>query len=117
MKSRPQRKLLISFFRLAAMSAALATASVSAQAPSDARLALIIGNSAYASAPLLNPANDAQTMSGVLRKLGFQVTELRDGSKGQDANLSYTGERLKVNDVFEFQVSDILTNVPGEKLC
>jgi hypothetical protein len=35
--------------------------------------------------------------------------------KGQDANLGYHGPRYKVGDVFEFQISDALTNVPGEK--
>ena len=69
--------------RLTTVATILVTASVSAQAPLDVRVALIIGNSAYANAPLLNPANDAQAMSDVLRRLGFQVVELRDGSKAQ----------------------------------
>jgi hypothetical protein len=40
--------------------------------------ALIIGNSKYARAPLKNPANDAVTMEAALKKLGFEVTTLRD---------------------------------------
>jgi multidrug efflux pump subunit AcrA (membrane-fusion protein) len=59
------------------------TASASAQAPLDVRIALIIGNSAYPGSPLLNPANDAREMSQILRQLGFQVLELRDGNKAQ----------------------------------
>ena len=35
--------------------------------------------------------------------------------KGQDASLGYRGPRYKVGDVFEFQISDVLTNLPGEK--
>jgi hypothetical protein len=62
-------------------------ASAAAQAPVDLRVALVIGNSAYAgNAALANPANDAAAMSAALRKLGFQVTELRDGSRTQMAN-------------------------------
>lgn len=59
-------------------------ASAQANAPLDVRIALVIGNSAYSgSAALANPANDAKAMSEQLRKLGFQVLELRDGSRSQ----------------------------------
>lgn len=37
------------------------------------RVALIIGNSAYKTAPLANPVNDAKDMAKALKKLGFQV--------------------------------------------
>lgn len=37
------------------------------------RLALVIGNSAYRTSPLKNPARDARDMSAVLQRLGFQV--------------------------------------------
>ena len=56
-----------------------------AQAPQDVRVALVIGNSSYVGAPLLNPANDARAMSDILRGLGFTVVELRDGRKAQMA--------------------------------
>ncbi|MCJ0762458.1 caspase family protein [Variovorax terrae] len=69
-----------------ALAVALLAASATAQAPGDARVALVIGNSAYASAPALaNPANDARAMGETLRGLGFTVVELRDGSKAQMA--------------------------------
>ena len=76
---------------------ALATFAVSAQAPLDVRVALIIGNSAYIGAPsLANPANDARAMGEVLRSLGFQVIELRDGNKAQmTAAISRVQESLK----------------------
>ncbi len=70
---------LKSLFSLAALCCFAATA----QAPGDVRVALVIGNSAYAGSPLLNPANDARAMSETLRGLGFRVIEIRDGSKGQ----------------------------------
>ena len=64
----------------------LTAVSVSAQAPLDIRVALIIGNSAYAGQmALLNPANDAKDMADVLKRLGFTVIELRDGNKAQMA--------------------------------
>ena len=72
-------------FRGWALGLSLATLAASAQTPSDVRIALIIGNSAYALAPLANPANDARAMSSALSGLGFQVVELRDGSKEQMA--------------------------------
>jgi Caspase domain len=55
-----------------------------AQAPIDLRVALVIGNSAYAGkAALTNPANDAAAMSETLRGMGFTVIESRDASKAQ----------------------------------
>ena len=59
--------------------------SAQAQAPLDIRIALVIGNSAYPAAPLLNPANDARAMGDTLRGLGFTVVELRDAHKAQMA--------------------------------
>ena len=58
--------------------------SSKAEAPLDVRVALVIGNAAYKNFPSLsNPANDARSMSVVLRKLGFHVVEMVDGSKSQ----------------------------------
>jgi uncharacterized caspase-like protein len=37
------------------------------------RLALVIGNSAYHDAPLVNPGNDAQAMAGLFGQAGFTV--------------------------------------------
>lgn len=57
-----------------------------AQVPVDIKVALVIGNSAYPGAPLLNPANDARAMSDTLRGLGFTVVQLRDSQKEQMAD-------------------------------
>ena len=83
--------------RLTAVAAVLVTASVSAQAPLDVRVALIIGNSAYpGNMALINPANDAQAMADVLKRLGFNVIELRDGNKAQmSAAIAKVSESLK----------------------
>ena len=60
----------------------LATFSATAQAPLDIRVALVIGNSSYKEVPrLVNPQNDAKAMSLMLKKLGFQVISVIDGTK------------------------------------
>ncbi len=59
------------------------------------RVALVVGNAAYAGAPRLNPAHDALAMSTVLSGLGFRVVELRDGTKAQiDDAIAQTRELL-----------------------
>ena len=45
------------------------------------RYALVIGNAAYATNPLRNPANDARDIAAKLRKLGFEVKLLTDKDK------------------------------------
>lgn len=47
------------------------------------RIALVIGNAAYRSAPLANPLNDARAVSDSLRRLGFQVIALENASQKQ----------------------------------
>ncbi len=44
------------------------------------RVALVVGNSAYAEAPLANPANDARLIAETLRGLSFDVIELIDAN-------------------------------------
>jgi hypothetical protein len=64
--------------------AGLLTFSATAQAPSDVRIALIIGNSAYpGNMALANPSNDAKDMAATLRNMGFGVIEIRDASREQ----------------------------------
>lgn len=47
----------------------------------EARIALVIGNAAYASQPLTNPANDATLMAKTLRQVGFDVIEEVDADR------------------------------------
>ncbi|MDS4057135.1 MAG: caspase family protein [Candidatus Contendobacter sp.] len=47
----------------------------------EPRTALVIGNGAYADAPLRNPVNDARDMAAKLRELGFQVIERLDADR------------------------------------
>ena len=51
------------------------------EAVAAGRAALVIGNSAYAFSPLLNPANDAKLMAAALSKVGFDVTTVLDADR------------------------------------
>jgi uncharacterized caspase-like protein len=46
-----------------------------------ARIALVVGNAAYAQAPLRNPTNDARAMGARLTALGFDVTTVVDADR------------------------------------
>ena len=47
------------------------------------RVALVIGNSNYKTAPLLNPSNDAKAMAELLGQAGFSVAKQLDTSRDQ----------------------------------
>lgn len=68
------------------------TSDAWAQGSSEKRVALVIGNAAYASSPLTNPTNDAADLSAALRRLGFEVLERHNRNS----------EELK-RDLIEFQ--------------
>jgi uncharacterized caspase-like protein len=53
-----------------------------AVAPPDVRIALVVGNSSYLYAPvLLNPGNDAKAVAVALKKSGFTVYQVLDGTQ------------------------------------
>ncbi|HEY3731005.1 MAG TPA: caspase family protein [Steroidobacteraceae bacterium] len=66
------------------LSGLLATAVWAAQ-PADQprRIALVVGNSHYASSPLVNPENDAALIASTLRQLGFEVSLTTNGTQAQ----------------------------------
>lgn len=68
------------------LAAGVALGAAEAQAPVNVRVALVIGNAAYPVSPLINSINDQRAMGQALRDLGFQVLEVRDGSKAQMAS-------------------------------
>lgn len=47
----------------------------------EPRIALVMGNGAYDTAPLANPPNDARLMTASLARLGFEVLERRDADQ------------------------------------
>jgi caspase domain-containing protein len=65
--------------------------------PPERRVALVIGNSAYQyTAPLKNPANDAQDIARVLKELQFHVMLKTDVHLDAMADAIFQfGERLK----------------------
>jgi hypothetical protein len=65
-------------------------------AAAESRIALVIGNGAYARLPqLLNPVNDAQTMESTLRDFGFEVIRLENATKTEiEAGIAEFTQRL-----------------------
>jgi uncharacterized caspase-like protein len=57
---------------------AAAAASAARLGSGERRVALVIGNSAYAEVPLRNPGNDATAVHRALRGLGFDARLVRD---------------------------------------
>lgn len=61
----------------------------------EQRIALVIGNDAYETAPLRNPGNDARVMAKTLRELGFQVVEKQNlNQKEMKQEIYAFGQRL-----------------------
>jgi hypothetical protein len=61
----------------------------------EERVALVLGNSAYTSAPLTNPVNDARAMVRVLRETGFKVISKENaGQKEMQLALREFGDAL-----------------------
>ncbi len=88
--------ILFAFSALSASSAGAIESSKMAQPQDDQRIALVIGNSRYESAPLQNPVNDSKAFSEKLRGLGFQVIEKENLTTRQiPATLREFRSRLK----------------------
>lgn len=67
---------------------------------SNKRLALVIGNAKYRNRPLANSKNDADDMSAVLKKFGFEVIDLRDANLSEmRRGVREFGNRLMSYDV------------------
>ncbi len=81
---------------LLALVLAVAGLLPAAAAESVRRFALVIGNNAYPTAPLLNPVNDARAMAAVLQERGFTViTRLDADQRTLTSALREFGEKLK----------------------
>lgn len=75
---------------------ALGPAGAQERAPTDRKLALVIGNSAYKVGALKNPANDARDMARALRGLGFEVIERQNLTREAFAGaVREFGDRLR----------------------
>jgi uncharacterized caspase-like protein len=99
----------------AADNRALVRTKPDAAATGERRLALVIGNSAYGSAPLRNPVNDATAIARHLRELGFQVLEGTDQTYWKMMEiLDQFGEQLKEGDVALFYYAGHAMQVQGQ---
>lgn len=80
--------------RQAVFSIGSETGTVGKAVAKSSRVALVIGNSHYpeASAPLVQPINDARALTSALRQDGFEVDVVEDGDKDDMRNAV---ERLK----------------------
>lgn len=82
--------------RFGALLLAFAAATAWAQAPSDARVALVIGNGEYKSGALKSSPGDAKAVAKALKLLGFEVVELTDGTRAEmHAALARTQEAMR----------------------
>lgn len=62
----------------------------------ERRVALVIGNGSYPSAPLKNPVNDAKDMATALQRLGFEVVLLTNANQQQmDTSVREFGIKLR----------------------
>ncbi len=74
----------------------LAVAPGKPAAANETRVALVIGNSNYKSAPLKNPVNDAKAIADKLQGLGFKVTlKLDQDQKSMAEAIRVFGNQLK----------------------
>ena len=79
------------------------------------RIALLIGNEKYSSAPLANPVNDVRGMSSALKKAGFQVLRYENIDYKQMRNaVRDFGEKLSNNHVGFFYYSGHGVQVNGK---
>src|ERR1043165_1502229 len=71
-----------------------------AGAQAEPRIALVIGNSAYANAPLPNPVNDARDITATLKTVGFEVIPGENLTQAQMIRaIDSFGQRLRYGGV------------------
>ena len=81
----------------------------------ERRVALVIGNAKYLSAPLTNPPNDARDMAAALRRGGFEVIELIDGTQKQmNRAIAQFGDKLSSDTVALFYYAGHGIQVKGK---
>ncbi|CAG0973371.1 hypothetical protein BURK2_01428 [Burkholderiales bacterium] len=102
--SVPRFLLLFAFALLAAGAGA-----------AERRVALVVGNAAYASAPLKNPVNDARAIAQSLQSLGFEVhAHTNLGQKDFNRAITAFGERLTPETVALFYFAGHGVQVRGK---
>jgi len=86
-----------------------------APAQAEHRIALVIGNGAYKTAPLKNPTNDAQDMASALREMGFDVTlKVNVNHRDMEEAVRSFGVKLKQGGLGLFYYAGHGVQVAGE---
>jgi uncharacterized caspase-like protein/peroxiredoxin/tetratricopeptide (TPR) repeat protein len=90
-------KTMIPFLRTLLLAvSALGLLTPLAHGATEKRIALLIGNSSYDSAPLSNPANDVRDMGAALKTAGFEIVQKENlDAEGMKAAIRDFGERMK----------------------
>jgi uncharacterized caspase-like protein len=84
-------------------------------APSGRRVALVMGNSAYATAPLKNPVNDASDIAQTLRDLGFDVIHKENINQNEMKRaIRAFGEKMRQSSVALFYYAGHGIQVNGQ---
>jgi hypothetical protein len=84
-------------------------------ANSEKRVALVIGNSSYATSPLKNPVNDARDIAKALRDLGFEVIAKEDVTQiDMKRAVRDFGQKTRTSDVALFYYAGHAVQVNGE---
>lgn len=95
--------------------ALLTISCLSTLAHAERRTALVIGNSAYKTAPLKNPTNDAQDMASALREMGFDVTlKVNVNHRDMEEAVRAFGTKLKQGGLGLFYYAGHGVQVAGE---
>ena len=82
---------------------------------SGKKVALVIGNSRYINAPLSNPGNDAQAISRILQRLGFEVMVYENLTEKEMKQVIDTfGDKVNLSDIGLFFYSGHGLQVKGE---
>lgn len=91
-----RRLLVAALLLLAAALAVLAPPAARANVPTEPRFALVIGNGNYPAAPLPNAGNDAQAVTKVLQRAGFQVDmRLNAGRREMQDAIAALSQRVR----------------------
>lgn len=82
---------------------------------SERRVALVIGNSAYETAPLRNPVNDAEDIAQALGELGFEIIH-KENVRQNDMKRAIRefGEKIRNSDVALFYYAGHGVQVNGQ---
>ena len=108
-------RLIVVSFMLISFCASLAHSQPTKVTKSERRVALVIGNGSYATAPLKNPVNDAHDIGEALREVGFDVIGRENVSQNDMKRaIREFGQKTQNSDVALFYYAGHAVQVNGE---